>query len=129
MFQRYPKAFHQRMNLDPRGRLKILLSLRIRERSKLHKSKDAFQDGKKVPTDDRGKRILRSRSGRLPIGKDHRCTTTHQVKLLPRWGKSVDQLHWSLVLLHQRRCCYRIIKNLLQAHGYHRYIYLRRHII
>ena len=40
-----------------------------------HRSKDAYPDDRRVPIHDPCNRRHRSGSGRLPTGKDHRCTS------------------------------------------------------
>ena len=48
-----------------------------------HRSKDAYQDGKRVPTHDPCKHRCRSGSGRQRVGKDHHCTTIHRGMRFP----------------------------------------------
>src|SRR4028119_1451437 len=94
MYRRYPKAYRQRTNLDRSGKSRILRLLLQLVQSKRRRSKDAYLSGKTIPTRDPCSKIRRSRSGKLPIGKGRRCTTTHREKLLPRLGRSASQWRW-----------------------------------
>ena len=57
-----------------------------------HRSKDAYLDGMKVPTDDQDKQRCQSGSGRQLVDKDRHCRAIHQGMQLPKWGRSEDQL-------------------------------------
>src|ERR671932_443394 len=94
MCRRYPKAYRQRKNLDQLGKSRILRLLLPLVQSKRRRSKDAYLSGKTIPTHDPCSKIHRSRSGKLPIGKDRRCTTTHREKQLPRLGRSASRSRW-----------------------------------
>ena len=48
-----------------------------------HRSKGAYQDGRTVPTHDPCMHRYRSGSGRLQVGKDHRCKPIHQGMRFP----------------------------------------------
>ena len=52
-----------------------------------HRSKDAYRDGKRVPTHDPYRHRCRSGSGRRRVGKDHRCKPIHQGMRFPNGVK------------------------------------------
>ena len=89
-------------------------------RSMLRRSKDAFLSGRIVPIDDPCNKHIRLGSGRLLVGMGHRCTTIHLRMLLPKLGRSAIRSRWRKVLLNPRWCCFRRLRNLLLANGYHR---------
>ena len=75
-----------------------------------HRSKDAYRDGKRVPTHDPCRHRCRSGSGRLRVGKDHRCKAIHQGMRFPNGvevktnciGTRNDSTRDDVVTIHER---------------------------
>ena len=74
------------------------------------KSKDAYQDGKRVPIHDPCRHRCQSGSGRQPVGKDHRCKLIHQGMRFPNGvevktnciGTRDDSTRDDVVAIHER---------------------------
>jgi hypothetical protein len=70
------------------GILRILQKLLLLEQRMLRRSKDAYLNGMIIPIHDPCTMLHLIRSVIRLIGKDHRCITIHQLKLLLRLGRS-----------------------------------------